>query len=636
MPEPRNLLPLPERRNTLLVLLALAGTALVTTISLRQAGDSEPREPAGEGNLDDRYVKVLLAPSGPADDPPDGTHAEAARSMDAGEGARHLSGAVPERARTEEAMLQMQGATGTGVGVVGSAHGLGGLGTRGHGYGGGAWTAGSVGSGAQPTLDPGFRSRPRPAHAGDAPVAGPLFQRSPATEGTEPVALAGLTDPAVDPWSTFAADVDTASWSYTRRSMSEGRLPEPDRVRVEEFINAFHYDYAQPVADVPFAVDMEAAPDPLRAGHTVLRVGIQGAVPDTPRPPARLTFLVDVSGSMRGPDRLGLAQDSLLWLVDRLGPQDSVALVTYAGATQIVLEPTPAWQRQTIRNAIRNLHSGGGTSMGAGMTLAYELADAAYVDGAENRVIVLSDGDANIGGTSADAILEQVRKHAEGGITMSTLGFGMGNYRDDMMETLADRGDGTYAYIDSITEARHLFGSKLGATLQTIARDVKIQVAFDPDAVRGWRLLGYENRAIADEDFRNDAVDAGEIGAGHQVTALYDVVLRDSLPTAQPIARVRLRAKPPGPDRPAEEWTTRFLAGLVQPGWQQSSPDLRAAWTLAQTAENLRDTSGAESVPWKRLSAEAQVLEAQGFDGADDLRARIADASMLDGGMAQR
>jgi Ca-activated chloride channel family protein len=563
------------------------------------------------------------------------------RSLD--EALRMVDGASAAGLDNVQMRGQKMGIQGQGLGGGGSAAGIGGLGTRGRGSGASGYGSGSGsfsahgGIGVRGQGHGGLAPAAADASVGaepeGLPVAGPLFAP---VDAYDDLGDDSLTDPRVDPWSTFAADVDTASWSYTRRSLREGRLPAPDRVRVEEFVNAFHYDYVHPTTDAPFAVNMEAAPDPLRPGHTVLRVGVQGANPEAERPPARLTFLVDVSGSMRGRDRLALAQDSLLWLVDHLGPEDSVALVTYAGSTRVVLEPTPAWQRQTIRNAIQNLRSGGGTSMGAGMQLAYELADRSYVEGAENRVVVLSDGDANIGATSPEAMLAKVKAHAEGGITMSTLGFGMGNYRDDMMEKLADKGDGMYAYVDSREEARRVFGERLGGTLQTIAKDVKIQMEFDPDAVVGWRLVGYENRAIADKDFRNDKVDAGEIGADHQVTAIYDVVLRDRLPAAQPIAKVNLRAKPPGPDRPAEEWTTTFPAGLMRAGWPAASRDLRAAWTLAQTADKLRGEPLAADVPWKRLAAEAAELDDQGFPRAAEIRTQIEQAEELSAGLAHR
>lgn len=695
MPNGRNpdFEPREDRRYAGVVLAIVGATTAITTVALLRFDPLDIVDTGPQSYFDDipdRYVTLLLPRDADAQRASEGT-GERHRQPDAGEGQRastgegqtakderrpggatapssgdpQMSGQLAEREAAQKTLLleALMGtetvdgdlgapgvfgepglgglaSRGSGLGGGGKSQGLGGIGTVGRGSGGGGYGHGSGsgygglggrghGHGGHPEKSAATTSA-RPARP---PVAGPLFAP---IEDFQMLEDDSMTDPRVDPWSTFGADVDTASWSYTRRSLAEGHLPKDDRVRVEEFVNAFQYSYVHPTTDAPFAVDMEAAPDPLRPGHTVLRVGIQGANPEAERPPARLTFLVDVSGSMRGDDRLGLAQDSLLWLVDHLGPEDSVALVTYAGASAVVLEPTPAWQRQTIRNAIRNLRSGGGTSMGEGMALAYSLADTSYVEGAENRVLVLSDGDANIGVSTPEELLDRVRAHAEGGITMSTLGFGMGNYRDDMMEQLANRGDGIYAYMDSREEARRVFGERLGGTLQTIAKDVKIQLQFDPDAVVAWRLVGYENRAIADEDFRNDQIDAGEIGADHQVTAIYDVVLRERLPVSQPVAKVRLRAKPPGPDRPAQEWNTSFPAGLVRPSWEVASRDLRAAWTLAQTADKLRGAELAVDVPWARLSTEAAALEDQGFPRAEEIRTQVDQAAVLSGGLATR
>jgi Ca-activated chloride channel family protein len=337
-----------------------------------------------------------------------------------------------------------------------------------------------------------------------------------------------------DRYSTFSIDVDTASYSIARRKLQSGQLPPTASVRVEEFVNYFDYDYEPPAGDVqgdsaPFAVNMEGAPHPFQPSHHLLRFGVQGALPhQVDRTPVHLTFLVDTSGSMSSHDKLGLAQRSLHELVENLSPTDTVALGTYAGSVREVLAPTPiSRNRDRIHDAIDALSAGGGTGMSSGVELAYQMASEAMVQGHENRVIVLSDGDANIGRTSHEEILRTIKRYAEEGITLSTIGFGMGNYKDTMMEQLADQGDGNYAYIDSIDEARRVFGEDLEATLRVIARDVKIQVEFNPEAVIAYRLIGYENRDIADRDFRNDAVDAGEIGAGHTVTALYDVVLAD-------------------------------------------------------------------------------------------------------------
>ena len=395
-----------------------------------------------------------------------------------------------------------------------------------------------------------------------------------------------------DAFSTFSVDVDTASYSISRRKLNANQLPPTAAVRVEEFVNAMPYDYEAPVVGsndgAPFNVHMEAAPNPWQPNHHVVRIGVQGAEVDTSeRPPVHLTFLVDVSGSMTSEDKLGLAKRSLHLMVNNLGEEDSVAIATYAGSTEVILEPTSALNKDAIHDGIDRLSSGGGTHMDSGMKLAYDMAAKSYVPGAENRVIVLSDGDANIGRTGYDEILSTIAHHAEQGITMTTVGFGMGNYKDSMMEQLANKGDGNYFYIDTFEESKKVFGEDLSGNMLTIAKDVKIQVEWNPDAVLGYRLIGYENRDIADVDFRNDRVDAGEIGSGHSVTALYDVILREDA-KSQELATVRLRAKDPGPDSPAKEWATVFDGELLHSEFASASQDFRIAYATAAFAELLR------------------------------------------------
>ncbi len=616
-----------------------------------RVGGAPQRERDGDGRVEAKRLSGLIGTRGEANN---GATVQDVFAGDDGAFQRldlALPGVEGAAVANENVGLGGGGLGGGGLGGGAAAEGLGGLGTKGRGaggvgtgYGSGGGSFGARGQGGvgivqgsaagaaapQPVdavTDPGVADR--------YPVAGPLFGGGRTDDGWSREAytdygISEMQDPRHDPWSTFAADVDTASWSISRRKLREGHLPPQAAVRTEEYVNAFTYAYVAPHNGAPFAVNMEAAPDPVTPGHTVFRVGVQGMVPEAhERRPVRLTFLVDVSGSMRGDDRLGLARQSLEWMVDRLGPEDSVSLVTYAGRTEVVLEPTPAHQRQTIKAAIRHLAPGGGTNMDAGVSLAYDMAERAYVEGAENRVVVLSDGDANIGRTSHEALLETIRQHAEGGITLSTVGFGSGNYQDTMMEQLADKGDGNYAYIDGIEEARRHFGEKLGGTLRTIAKDVKLQVTFDADAVVAWRLRGYENRDVADKDFRNDAVDGGEIGQGHQVTAVYDLVLRKDLDPAQDLARVSIRAKKPGPDRPAEEWETRYPAGLVRPSWEAGSVDLRAAWVLAGLAGKLRGEPYAAGVEWSRLSREADALVEGEFARAIEIVTQTARAREL-------
>ena len=353
-----------------------------------------------------------------------------------------------------------------------------------------------------------------------------------------------MTLTSEDRHSTFSVDVDTGSYTLVRSRLNQSVMPVPAAVRVEEFVNYFNYDYPQPDEGV-FGVSLEAAPSPFATDgeRHLLRVGVQGKRIERERKPAHLVFLVDVSGSMRSPHKLGMAKQALKVLVDNLGAEDSVALVTYAGATRKVLGKTPASQKAKIKAALDDLRPGGGTSMGSGVKMAYEEALKDLNPDHIHRVLVLSDGDANIGAQSHNQILEMIRGYVDDGVTLSTIGFGMGNYNDTMMEQLANKGDGNYYYIDSIQEAEKVFGEQVNGTLEVIAKDVKIQVEFNPEAVQRYRLIGYENRDIADKDFRNDAVDAGEIGAGHTVTAFYEVILNE--PRPELLAKVRLRYKKP-------------------------------------------------------------------------------------------
>ncbi len=415
-----------------------------------------------------------------------------------------------------------------------------------------------------------------------------------------------------DAQSTFSVDVDTASYSLARRSLLGGSLPAAASVRVEEFVNYFDYGYAEPPQG-PFAVDMEAMPDPFRPGHHMLRVGVQGKdLSREERSPLHLVFLVDVSGSMSSQDKLGLAKDSLHLLVDSLREDDTVALATYAGRVSRVLEPTSAANKQALHNAIGQLSSGGSTAMSSGIDLAYEMASEAFVAGHENRVVVLSDGDANVGRTSWDEMLGQIKAHADRGVTLSTIGFGQGNYRDTLMEQLANKGDGNNYYIDDEIQSKRVFVDELGGTLVTIARDVKLQVEFNPDAVVAYRLVGYENRDLADRDFRNDRVDAGEVGAGHNVTALYDVVLKDGY-TAD-LATVRMRWETPGADKAATEQSFAFSAGQLREAPSQASRDLRIAYTAATFAEVLRGSGYAEEVSLSELAAFGERARRRGAD----------------------
>jgi Ca-activated chloride channel family protein len=334
---------------------------------------------------------------------------------------------------------------------------------------------------------------------------------------------------AEHPVSTFSIDVDTGSYANVRRFLREGRLPPADAVRVEELINYFDYAYAVPRdPSTPFALSTEIAPTPWNSKTHLLRVGIQGWKPQGPRPQSNLVFLVDVSGSMDEPNKLPLVKSSLKLLARQLGKDDRISMVVYAGASGVVLEPTAGDKTTQIEAALDRLQAGGSTNGASGIQLAYAMAKQAFVKNGNNRVLLATDGDFNVGITSFEALLDLVRNERKSGIALTTLGFGTGNYNDHLMEQLADAGQGNYAYIDTLTEAQKVLVDQRDATLRTIAADVKIQIEFNPAAVAEYRLIGYENRMLKREDFNNDQIDAGEIGAGHRVTALYEIALAGS------------------------------------------------------------------------------------------------------------
>ncbi len=338
-------------------------------------------------------------------------------------------------------------------------------------------------------------------------------------EEVSPVKLAHA-----EPVSTFSVDVDTGAYANARRFLSQGTLPPRDAVRTEEMINYFRYDYPRPAdRSQPFTVTTDVAKTPWNEDTYLMRIGLRGYDIDrAERPPANLVFLMDVSGSMNSPDKLPLVKTALAGLAGELGENDRVSIVVYAGAAGLVLEPTNDTAR--IRRALESMRAGGSTAGGAGLQLAYDIAADNFIEGGVNRVILATDGDFNVGVSSHDALVEMIEKKRDSGITLTTLGFGTGNYNEAMMEQIANHGNGNYAYIDSALEAKKVLGSEMSSTLFTIAKDVKIQVEFNPAVISQYRLVGYENRILREEDFNNDKVDAGDIGAGHQVTAIYEVV----------------------------------------------------------------------------------------------------------------
>ncbi|MED1746950.1 VWA domain-containing protein [Brevibacillus borstelensis] len=406
--------------------------------------------------------------------------------------------------------------------------------------------------------------------------------------GTNPA-----VDAAEDHLSTFAADVDTGSYSVMRNYITRGSLPPADAVRVEEFINYFPLSYEPPAKDA-FAIHTDGGPSPFRPGYDLLRIGIKGKeIAVTNRKPANLVFVIDISGSMNQENRLELVKKSLRVLVDQLEEKDKVGIVVYGSKGRKLLDPTSAQNKAAIIESLDYLLPEGSTNAEEGLRLGYEMAAQAFSPDAINRVILCSDGVANVGETTAEGILSTIERYAGEGITLSTLGFGMGNYNDVLMEQLADKGDGTYSYIDTFSEARRVFTEALTGTLQTIAHDAKIQVEFDPKAVETYRLLGYENRDVADEDFRNDRVDGGEIGAGHTVTALYEI--KRKRPEAEKLGTVRVRYKDEKTSQAKEVAEPMAIGKTLQ-------REVQFLASVAEFAEMLRGSEWAEGNSLKKVA----------------------------------
>jgi len=406
-----------------------------------------------------------------------------------------------------------------------------------------------------------------------------------------------------DPVSTFSIDVDTGAYTNVRRMLNEGRLPPADAVRVEELINYFDYAYPVPASTQrPFSVNTELAAAPWNADRLLLQIGIKGyEVPAADRPPANLVFLIDVSGSMNDPRKLPLLKQSMKLLARQLKPEDRVSMVVYAGAAGVVLEPTPGDQQADILAALDRLQAGGSTNGAGGIRTAYQMARQTFVPEGINRILLATDGDFNVGTVDFESLVDLVEREREGGVSLTTLGFGTGNYNDHLVEQLADAGNGNYAYIDNLNEGRKVLVDQVGSTLQTIAKDLKIQVEFNPAVVAEYRLIGYENRMLRREDFNNDRIDAGEIGAGHTVTALYELTLTDSPArlvdplrygareaaargSASEAAFVRLRYKAPDDD------VSQLIERPVRVSDVAGTPsdELRFAASVAAFGERLR------------------------------------------------
>jgi Ca-activated chloride channel family protein len=436
--------------------------------------------------------------------------------------------------------------------------------------------------------------------------------------------LAALTNPL----STFSIDVDAASYSNVRRFLSAGQLPPADAVRLEELVNYFPYHYPDPDGSDPFEMATESGPCPWAADHRLVRIGLQGRhVPTDKLPASNLVFLIDVSGSMMSPDKLPLVKQAFRALVGELRTQDRVAIVVYAGAAGLVLPPTSGENKRTILEALDRLEAGGSTAGGAGLRLAYDVAREHFLRDGNNRVILATDGDFNVGVSSDAEMIRLVEARRSEGTFLTVLGFGTGNLKDTKMEQMADKGNGHYAYIDTFREAQKVFVQEFGGTLFTIAKDVKIQVEFNPAKIQAYRLLGYENRLLAKEDFADDRKDAGELGAGHTVTALYEIVpvgarpvalmddslvyqhvsLRPGAAGSPDLLTVRLRYKEPSGS------ASKLLTSRIEDRSSgRASEDMRFATSVAAFAMLLRDSENKGSVTFD------QVIEmARGARGAD-------------------
>jgi Ca-activated chloride channel family protein len=452
-------------------------------------------------------------------------------------------------------------------------------------------------------------------------VSVPAYQQDTNTERYQHVDENPVHLAAEQPVSTFSIDVDTGAYANVRRFLNAGQLPPQDAVRVEEMINYFDYQYAPPAnRSTPFNVSTELAPAPWNADAWLLRIGIKGfEVKADERPPANLVFLIDVSGSMQTPVKLPLLKNAFRLLTDQLTERDRVSMVVYAGSSGVVLEPTPGNQKHKIREAIDRLEAGGSTNGAEGIERAYQLAHGTFIKNGINRLVLATDGDFNVGIVNFEALVDMAERQRASGIALTALGFGTENINDQLLERLADAGNGNYSYVDTLSEARKVLVTELSSTLFTIAKDVKIQVEFNPAEVREYRLIGYENRMLAREDFNNDKVDAGDIGAGHRVTALYEIVPAGTKGLIDPlrygpklastarngeIANVRLRYKLPDSE------TSQLLehpiskSALVANG--KLSPDLRFAASVAAFGQMLRGGKYAANFGYDDVASLAQ------------------------------
>ena len=428
----------------------------------------------------------------------------------------------------------------------------------------------------------------------------------------------------VSPFSTFAADVDTASYANLRRMINYGqRIPE-DAVRIEELINYFSYDYVAPSNNEPFSITTELAPCPWNDQTELLMVGIKAKDIDmSQRKASNLVFLVDVSGSMEGADRLGLVQSSFKMLTEELGQNDRISLVTYASGDKVVFEGLSGANKKEITEKVEDLFAGGGTNGSKGIQTAYEIAEKYFIEGGNNRIILATDGDLNIGITDEGSLTRLVKEKAKSGVFLSVLGFGWGNISDSRMEALADNGNGNYNYIDSLTEAKKVLVDEMGGTLFTVAKDTKIQVEFNPALIKGYRLIGYENRAMAAEDFNDDKKDGGEIGAGHTVTALYEIALKDS---EQEIPEVESKYSAKADD--AAELSGEYLTVNIR--YKEPDGDTSSLITRSVDATNISENMS-DNLSWAAGVAQAGMLIRKSeYAGTSTMASVIERLSALD------
>jgi Ca-activated chloride channel family protein len=400
-------------------------------------------------------------------------------------------------------------------------------------------------------------------------------------------------DALSNPLSTVSIDVDTASYSNARRFINDSMLPPADAVRIEEFINYFNYDYPQPADEHPFSANVEVSEAPWNRDHQLVHIGLQGLdVPKEELPPSNLVFLLDVSGSMNEPNKLPLVKRGFQLLVDQMGERDSVAVVVYAGAAGLVLPSTNGINKAAILEALENLEAGGSTAGGEGIQLAYQVAAENFIEEGNNRVILATDGDFNIGPSSDAELIRLIEEKREEGIFLTVLGFGTGNYKDSKMEQLADKGNGNYAYLDSIREANRVLVSEMAGTLLTIAKDVKIQIEFNPAKVAAYRLIGYENRLLANEDFEDDTKDAGELGAGTAVTFLYEIIPAGADEALRPTPELKYQDTEVSEDAQQSDELLTLKLRYKRPDEEESilmvQPVLDEALPLDQTSDNFR------------------------------------------------